>query len=102
MTVLLIILAVLLGLAVLAVLLGLALLWVRAGVEAVGVDGEISVELRYGFVRVPVWPRPRPSPGTSWPGAGTSWTSASSPRWRSPCWGRWRGGFASAGCACAC
>nr|WP_302649577.1 DUF2953 domain-containing protein [uncultured Agathobaculum sp.] len=59
MTVLLIILAVLLGLAVLAVLLGLALLWVRAGVEAVGVDGEISVELRYGFVRVPVWPRPR-------------------------------------------
>ena len=59
MTVLLVILAVLLGLSVLAVLLGLALLWVRAGVEAVGVNGEVSVELRYGALHIPVWPRPK-------------------------------------------
>ena len=59
MTVLLVILAVLLGLVLLAVFAALALLWVRAGVEAVGVNGEISVELRYGIVRIPVWPRPR-------------------------------------------
>lgn len=50
-------------LAILAVLgclvLFLLLLSVRAGVEAVGVNGEVSVELRYGLLRIPVWPPPR-------------------------------------------
>ena len=53
------ILAVLLGIAALMLLLGLLLLWVRVGVEAVGVTGEVNVELRYGALRIPVWPRPK-------------------------------------------
>ena len=30
-----------------------------AGIEAVGVTGEVSVEARYGPVRIPLYPRPR-------------------------------------------
>lgn len=56
MSVILWIVAVLLGIWVFALLL---LLGIRAGVEAVGVNGEVSVEVRYGVVRIPVWPRPR-------------------------------------------
>ena len=59
MAVILWILAVLLGILVFLLLLGLVLLWVRAGVEAVGATGAVSVEARYGFIRIPVWPRPR-------------------------------------------
>ena len=59
MAVILWILAVLLGIFVFLLLLGLVLLWVRAGVEAVGATGAVSVEARYGFVRIPVWPRPK-------------------------------------------
>ena len=55
MSVILWIVAVLLGIWVFALLL---LLGIRAGVEAVGVNGEVSVEVRYGVVRIPVWPRP--------------------------------------------
>ena len=66
MAVILWILAVLLGILVFLLLLGLVLLWVRAGVEAVGATGAVSVEARYGFIRIPVWPRPkhvkRPAP----------------------------------------
>ena len=56
------ILAVLGGLAALALLLGLALLCVRTGVEAVGATGAVSVEARWGLLRVPVWPRRRRRP----------------------------------------
>lgn len=59
MAVILWILAVLLGILVFLLLLGLVLLWVRAGVEAVGATGAVSVEARYGFIRIPVWPRPK-------------------------------------------
>ena len=59
MTVLLWILTVLLAFALLVLFFGLFLLWVRAGVEAVGVNGEVSVELRYGALHIPVWPRPK-------------------------------------------
>ena len=66
MAVILWILAVLLGILVFLLLLGLVLLWVRAGVEAVGATGAVSVEARYGLIRIPVWPRPkhvkRPAP----------------------------------------
>ena len=37
----------------------LVLLNIRAGIEAVGVTGEVSVEARYGPVRIPLYPRPR-------------------------------------------
>ena len=56
MSVILWIVAVLLGIWVFALLL---LLGIRAGVEAVGVNGEVSVEVRYGVVRIPVLPRLR-------------------------------------------
>ena len=59
MAVILWILAVLLGSLVFLLLLGLVLLCVRAGVDAVGVNGEVSVEARYGFIRIPLWPRPK-------------------------------------------
>lgn len=59
MTVLLWILTVLLAFALLVLFFGLFLLWVRAGVEAVGINGEVSVELRYGALHIPVWPRPK-------------------------------------------
>ena len=59
MTVLLWFLTVLLAFALLVLFFGLFLLWVRAGVEAVGVNGEVSVELRYGALHIPVWPRPK-------------------------------------------
>lgn len=59
MAVILWILAVLLGLLVFLLLVALALLWIRVGVEAVGVNGEVSVEARYGIIRIPVWPQGR-------------------------------------------
>ena len=59
MPVVLILLMVLLGLLLLALLVAVLLLSVRTGVEAVGVNGEVSVELRYGMVRIPIWPPPR-------------------------------------------
>ena len=117
------ILAVLLGIAVLMLLLGLFLLWVRVGVEAVGVNGEVSVELRYGALRIPVWPRPkhlrRPAPkpkepapakpkkskknqNTAIPLTGRSWISVSLLHWRLPCWMKWRIRCASAAFVCAC
>ena len=98
MAVILWILAVLLGILVFLLLLGLVLLWVRAGVEAVGATGAVSVEARYGFIRIPVWPRPKhvkprapEKPGkrrrnprnrakarsTGIPSTGRRWTSAS-------------------------
>ncbi len=48
-----IILAVLALLAVLLLLLASA----RAGIEAVGVNGKVSVDLRYGVLRIPIYPR---------------------------------------------
>lgn len=59
MPVVLVLLTVLLGLLLLAFAVMLALLCVRTGVEAVGVNGEVSVELRYGAFRIPLWPPPR-------------------------------------------
>lgn len=58
MPVVLILLMVLLGLLLLALLVAILLLSVRTGVEVVGVNGEVSVELRYGMVRIPIWPPP--------------------------------------------
>lgn len=58
-TVLLWILGILLGIILLALVIVLVLLNVRAGIEAVGVTGEVSVEARYGPVRIPLYPRPR-------------------------------------------
>ena len=59
MPVILVVLIVLLGVVLFLLLSALLLLNVRTGVEAVGVNGEISVELRYGLFRIPVWPPPR-------------------------------------------
>ena len=59
MTALLWILAVLLGLLLLMLAVCLLLLCVRTGIEAVGVNGEVSVEIRYGPARIPVWPPPK-------------------------------------------
>ena len=53
-TVLLWILGILLGIVLLALVIVLVLLNIRAGIEAVGVTGEVSVEARYGPVRIPV------------------------------------------------
>lgn len=47
-TVLLWILGILLGIVLLALVIVLVLLNIRAGIEAVGVTGEVSVEARYG------------------------------------------------------
>lgn len=58
-TVLLWILGILLGIVLLALVIVLMLLNIRAGIEAVGVTGEVSVEARYGPVRIPLYPRPR-------------------------------------------
>ena len=58
-TVLLWILGILLGIVLLALVIVLVLLNIWAGVEAVGVTGEVSVEARYGPVRIPLYPRPR-------------------------------------------
>ena len=58
-TVLLWILGILLGIVLLALVIVLVLLNIRAGIEAVGVTGELSVEARYGPVRIPLYPRPR-------------------------------------------
>lgn len=63
MSVLLVILAVLLGLALLVLLLILLLLCVRTGIDMVGVNGDVSAEVRYGPVRIPVWPPPRRKKG---------------------------------------
>ncbi len=63
MSVLLVILAVVLGIVSFALVLLLLLLSVRTGIEAVGVNGDISVEVRYGPVRIPVWPPPRREKG---------------------------------------
>lgn len=59
MSVLLVILAAVLGLALLVLLLILLLLCVRTGIDVVGVNGEVSAEVCYGPVRIPVWPPPR-------------------------------------------
>ena len=59
MPVVLVLLMVLLGLLLLVLLVAVLLLSVRTGVEAVGVNGEVSVELRYGMVRIPIWPPPQ-------------------------------------------
>ena len=53
-TVLLWILGILLGIVLLALVIVLVLLNIRAGIEAVGVTGEVSVEARYGPVRIPL------------------------------------------------
>ena len=37
----------------------LALLCMRAGVELVGVSGEVTLDAIYGPLRIPLWPRPR-------------------------------------------
>ena len=58
-TVLLWILGILLGIVLLALVIVLVLLNIWAGIEAVGVTGEVSVEARYGPVRIPLYPRPR-------------------------------------------
>ena len=58
-TVLLWILGILLGIVLLALVIVLVLLNIRACIEAVGVTGEVSVEARYGPVRIPLYPRPR-------------------------------------------
>lgn len=57
--VLLILLCVLLGVVVLLGVLLLALLCMRAGVELVGVSGEVTLDAIYGPLRIPLWPRPR-------------------------------------------
>lgn len=57
--VLLILLCVLLGVVVLLGVLLLALLCMRAGVELVGVSGEVALDAIYGPLRIPLWPRPR-------------------------------------------
>ena len=59
MSVLLVILAAVLGLALFVLLLILLLLCVRTGLDIVGVNGDVSAEVRYGPVRIPVWPPPR-------------------------------------------
>lgn len=59
MTVILWIVKILLALVLLLLVLMLALLCVRTGVDAVGLDGEISVEARYGPVRIPLYPLPK-------------------------------------------
>lgn len=53
------VLVVVAGLLLLVLLLMLLLLFVRTGVELTGATGEIMAELRYGFVRVPIWPLPQ-------------------------------------------
>ena len=58
-TVLLWILGILLGIILLALVIVLVLLNIRAGIEAVGVTGEVSVEARYGPIHIPLYPRPR-------------------------------------------
>lgn len=47
------------GLFLFVLLMILLMLFVRTGVELVGATGEIMAELRYGFVRIPVWPLPK-------------------------------------------
>ena len=54
--VLLILLCVLLGVVVLLGVLLLALLCMRAGVELVGVSGEVTLDAIYGPLRIPLWP----------------------------------------------
>ena len=56
-----VVLWVLTGLVLLLLLLAVLLLFARVGVEAFGVTGEVSAELRYGPVRIPVWPLPKPA-----------------------------------------
>ena len=56
------IIAILLGLALLLLLVAVCLLSIRTGVDAVGIDGEVSVEARHGSLRIPVWPPPAPEP----------------------------------------
>lgn len=54
MSVLLVILAIFVGI----VLFTLLLLCVRTGIDVVGVNGDISAEMCYGKIRIPVWPLP--------------------------------------------
>ena len=49
-------------LALLLLLVAVCLLSIRTGVDAVGIDGEVSVEARYGSLRIPIWPPPAPEP----------------------------------------
>ncbi len=51
------ILKIILVLLVAMALLAFLLLSVRAGVDVVGVNGEISVDLRYGVLRIPILPK---------------------------------------------
>ena len=53
------ILGILLGIVLLALIFVLVLLNIRAGIEAVGATGEVSVEARYGPIRIPLYPKPR-------------------------------------------
>ncbi len=39
-----------------AIIFTLLLMSVRTGIEAVGVNKEICVDLRYGIIRIPIWP----------------------------------------------
>ena len=54
-----VVLWVLLGLVLLLFLLAAVLLLTRVGIEAVGATGEVIVELRYGALRVPLFPPPK-------------------------------------------
>lgn len=57
--VLLLVLLIVFGIAVAILLLALLALSVRTGIEAVGVNGEVSIEARYGPLRIPIWPPPK-------------------------------------------
>lgn len=59
MSVLLVILTVFVGVVLFALLLIVLLLCVRTGIDVVGVNGDISAEVCYGSIRIPVWPLPR-------------------------------------------
>lgn len=50
---------VILGIAAAIFLLMILALFIRTGIDAVGVDGTVSVEARYGIVRIPIWPPPQ-------------------------------------------
>lgn len=56
--ILLILLRVVLIVLLAVLVLALLLLTVRTGVEAVGVNGDITIDLRYGIVRIPLYPPP--------------------------------------------
>ncbi len=57
MAVVMLILKIILVLIVAIVLISLLLLSVRAGVDIAGVNGDVSVDLRYGVLRIPISPK---------------------------------------------